>query len=310
MKYFIKSLILFSLFTSFTYILMVCLWGDYTGYKLKKNLIYEIGVTGHTYSRLKEAKEVKNVDILFLGASNSFRSFDSRIFQNAGYKTFNLGTNAQTPLQTKVLLNRYLNRINPKIIIYSVAPVLLSIDGVESSLDVFANDRNDLESVKLALKQNNIKVYNTLIYAFYNEMLNRNNNFSESIKHGYDTYIEGGFVENKTHYSAANKKNEVYYIPFIDKQIKCFENNISMIKKLNFRLIIVYPPNNRFNYKTYTKNDAFDSIMVANAEYYNFNEILELDDSLHFMDNIHLNQNGVELFNKKLIEMLKAENQL
>ena len=40
------------------------------------------------------------------------------------------------------------------------------------------------------------------------------------------------------------------------------------------------------------------------SEYYNFNEILTLNDSLSFYDYDHLNQNGVELFNKKLIELL------
>jgi hypothetical protein len=38
--------------------------------------------------------------------------------------------------------------------------------------------------------------------------------------------------------------------------------------------------------------------------YYNFNELLELEDELHFYDEDHLNQSGVEIFSAKLIEIL------
>jgi hypothetical protein len=41
------------------------------------------------------------------------------------------------------------------------------------------------------------------------------------------------------------------------------------------------------------------------ADYYNFNEMMSLNDSLHFYDAHHHNQNGVELFNEKLIEVIE-----
>ena len=37
----------------------------------------------------------------------------------------------------------------------------------------------------------------------------------------------------------------------------------------------------------------------------NTDELISLNDSLHFYDSDHLNQNGVVIFNKKLIEVLK-----
>lgn len=286
---------------------MICIWGDNADYKLKENLIYEVGSVGHSFTRLKEVKEVKNVDILFLGASNCYHSFDTRIFKKAGYTSFNLGTNAQTPLQTSVLLNRYLEDLNPEIIIYAMAPVLLTIDGVESSLDIIANDKNDFESVKLAIKQNNMKVYNTLIYATYNDLLQRNKYFVEDSLHYDNRYITGGYEENRNTFSNPDNKIEVYNIPFKAQQIKCFQNNVSYIKKHGIRLFIVYPPNNSLNYKAYTKNVVFDSIINKNGEYYNFNKIIALDDSLHFCDQTHLNQFGTEIFNQKLIEILKTQ---
>jgi hypothetical protein len=40
--------------------------------------------------------------------------------------------------------------------------------------------------------------------------------------------------------------------------------------------------------------------------YYNFNKCMDLDDSLDFMDDSHLNHNGVVTFNKQLLDTLKT----
>ena len=40
------------------------------------------------------------------------------------------------------------------------------------------------------------------------------------------------------------------------------------------------------------------------SRYYNFNNLISLDDSLHFYDPHHLNQLGVETFNTNLIDLL------
>lgn len=48
--------------------------------------------------------------------------------------------------------------------------------------------------------------------------------------------------------------------------------------------------------------------MQKYGEYYDFNGLPELDDSLHFYDNVHLNQEGVEIFNKIVIEILFGKN--
>src|SRR5690554_4580115 len=100
-------------------------------------------------------------------------------------------------MQTKVLLDRYLTSLNPKVVIYEVYPVVFTLDGVESSLDIIANDENDLNSIEMALKIDNIKTYNTLLYGFTCDFLSLNKSFIEPVVKGNDKYISGGFVEKK-----------------------------------------------------------------------------------------------------------------
>jgi len=255
------------------------------------------------HSRLAEIKNYSDVDILFLGSSHAYRGFDTRTFLNDGYKSFNLGSSSQTPLQTKVLIKRYLKNLNPKLVIYEVFPTTFSIDGVESTLDIIANDVNDSLSLKLVLENNNIKSYNTLIYGYMQDFMGLNKSFSEPIIKGKDKYISGGFVEKELSFYKPIEF-ETKEISLRNNQLESFSEIVQILKNQNIELILVYAPIPSVNYNRFSNNYYFDSIMSSYSIYYNFNEILSLNDSLHFYDSHHLNQNGVDIFNKKLIEIL------
>ena len=300
---FISNTILFLLFTSLFYLTSLFFWGSYAPSIFKPNINFRIGSYGHMYSRLSEIKNYGDVDILFLGSSHAYRGFDTRIFLNNGYKSFNLGSSAQTPAQTKVLLKRYMESFNPELVIYEVYPTTFTIDGVESSLDIIANDKNDSHSFKMALKINNIKIYNTLIYSLTLDLLGLNKSFSEPIIKGNDKYISGGYVEKKVGFYQP-KNFEKKEILLRDHQLASFSEIIQMVEHKNIELILLYAPIPSANYSSYINNRYFDSIMRQYSEYYNFNEIITLNDTLYFYDSHHLNQDGVNIFNKKLIELL------
>lgn len=306
MSRFLKNIFLFAVIVIIAYPFLIFLSGYLSiPYVLKnKNLNYRIGSYGHMFTRINEVKQLNgNIDILFLGSSHSYRGFDPRNFKDKN--TFNFGSSSQSPIQTKILLERYLDSINPKLVIYEVFPSTFSSDGVESSLDLIANDKNDLKSVKMAFELNNIKTYNTLIYAGFADFLNLNKNFVEPIQKGNDTYISGGFVEKEIGYFKFidYPKNEW---KFKDSQIKEFNECLQILKKKNIKTILVFAPITPRLYNSYTNNNYVDSTFDSyNLEYYNFNEIIQLNDSLDFYDNDHLNQQGVKQFNQKLIEVLK-----
>ncbi len=303
MKKFISNIIFFLLFTSLFYLTFLFVWGRYSPSIFKPNINYRIGSYGHMSSRLSEIKNYGDVDILFLGSSHAYRGFDTRIFLDNGYKSFNLGSSSQTPAQTKVLLKRYLESLNPELVIYEVYPATFTIDGVESSLDIIANDINDSHSFKMALKNNNIKTYNTLIYGFIRDLLGLNKSFSEPIIKGKDKYISGGYVEKEIGFYQPTEF-EKKEISIRDYQLESFSEIVQMVKNKDIELILVYAPIPSVNYNSYSNNHYFDSIMKRYSEYYNFNEILTLNDLLYFYDYHHLNQNGVNIFNKKIIELL------
>jgi hypothetical protein len=285
------------------YPLFIIFWGNYAPDPLKKNLNYPLGAYGHMYSRIQNIKEVRDVDILFLGSSHAYRGFDPRIFKQYGLNTFNLGSNAQSHVQTEILLKRHLDEIDPKLIIYEVYPGTFSSDGVESSLDIIANDKNDFESIRMALAQNHIKVYNALIYGFYRDLFRKNINYKEELVKGEDKYIEGGFVEKELKYFEPMEFEENNW-DLNGRQYEYFERVLLFIEERNIPVILVEAPITESMYKSFGNNSEFDAKMKQYGVYYNFNELIDLDDKLHFYNSHHLNQNGVKIFNTKLIEIL------
>lgn len=308
MNIFIKKILFFFLFLVIFYPIVLFLWGSYTASSIFPNLISCHGEYSLSHTRFKEAQNFDDVDVLFLGSSHTYRGFDPRIFEKEGIKSFNLGSSSQTPLQTKVLLNRYLEQLNPKLVIYEVYPGTFCIDGVESSLDIILNDENDFNSIKMALFINNIKVYNALIYSIIRDMIGLTSDYNNRpLADGVDHYISGGFVEREIQFNKKiNYKSQNWVIN--EKQIDVFKKNIDYIKERNIKVVLVQAPITQSLYKSYSNNNTFDSLMNSFSEYYNFNDIICLDDSLHFYDNNHLNKIGVELFDNTLINVFKENS--
>lgn len=286
------------------YFTMTIVFGEYIGQEYRKNLTYIKGSSGHVNTRLKDAGTSKSVDLLFLGSSHAYRGFDTRIFQQNGWTCFNLGSSSQTAFQTRLLLSRYLDNLSPKVVVFEVYPEMFCVDGIEASLDILANDETDLGALKMALKQNNIRVYNTLIYGFYSDMLGRNRVFTEERIKGEDRYVSGGYVEKKLKYfrNDEHPKNEW---SFNEEQFEEFEKILHELERRKIRIILVQAPITKALYGSYSNSKEFDQRMEQYGSYYNFNGMLPLDDSLHFYDRHHLNQKGVEIFNNALLDILK-----
>jgi hypothetical protein len=302
MKILLVKLLKFSLVLIVIYPLLVVAFFDFDASILTKNINYRIGSYGHLNTRLKEVKNTKNIDILFLGASHTYRGFDPRIFNKHGYQCFNLGSSAQTPIQTEVLLHRYIDHLKPKLIVFDVYPLIFNIDGVESASDLISNDKNDLQSVRMAFIENQLTVYNTLIYAFGQQIKQVHDTIHEKIKVKNDTYISGGFVESDLLYNKKWKLHqELKPLEFRNDQLAAFNRIIKLIKNKNIKLLLVQVPTSKKVFQSVSNMRYCDSLLSTYGNYINYNYLLNLNDSAHFSDPDHLNQQGVIIFNNFMI---------
>lgn len=299
----IKNIAVFIFLGIGLYLVVLVCWGEFMPAIFKKNVNYSLGAYGHMYTRSREATGYGKVDILFIGSSHAYRGFDTRIAKEYGYESFNLGSSAQTPVQTKLLLNRYLDKLQPKILVYEVCPEIFMNDGVESSLDMIANTTIDANTIKMVFSINNIKIYNSLLYGYYRQLFGRDKNFTEKPVILLDTYIPGGFVERSMEKdtTAVIEDTNIAWQPKT-YQLSAFHDLLATVKQRNIRLVLVQSPVTKKKYLKRSDNSIMDGLFSARGEYYNFNELLRLSDSLDFYNEDHLNQKGVIVFNRALLD--------
>lgn len=304
MRTFVFRLVQFVVVVLLAYPLGVCLWGMAMPDYFKPNLNYRLGANGHLYSRIQEVTALeKPVDVLVLGSSHAYRGFDPRIFTEHGYHMFNLGSSAQTPLQTEVLVRRYFDKLLPKYVLFEVYPAMFSADGVESAVDLVANAPNDWSSVEMAWNVQNLKVYNTLIFGLFAEATGLYADYIEPVHKGVDTYVEGGFVEREIAYNSPAELSATVGEP-LPKQLAAFRQTVRYLAAHDVQLVFVYTPVTSARYLIDGKCAALESVLAEPFPFYDFNTMLTLDDSLHFYDGDHLNQSGVRLFNEQLLNKL------
>lgn len=298
---FIIKVFAFGLFAAFTYLILLLIFGISLPNRLKKNLSYR-RASGYTLTRLQEAKRTHDVDILFLGSSHAFRGFDPRIFSKAGYKTFNLGTMAQTPSETELLVDRYIDKMQPRIVVYEVYGKTFCLDGIESASDIISNDKNDLFSLILAADHPHLKIVNTLLFSELLDFLNLDRK-SETYTVKGDEYVAGGYV------SCENTTYEVHHPEeswiTLEEKFVIFERIIRKLESRNIKLLLVQAPIPQARYQQITNRQDFDTKIAKYGPYLNFNYITAVNDTLDFYDTHHLNQNGVAKFNNDLIPHLK-----
>ncbi len=84
---------------------------------------------------------------------------------------------------------------------------------------------------------------------------------------------------------------------------------IELLKKNKIQYILVQAPVTKKLYNSFENKLSIDSIYSNLGSYYNFNNTMNLNDSL-FYDTHHLNQNGVTLFNKEFLKVVLDDKKL
>ena len=283
--------------------------------------------SAHHELRLTELKfsedfeNYHNADILFIGPSTAYRSFDVREFEKRGYKVFNMGTTSQHPAQTYLLLQRYIDTIQPKFVVITVLP---HSSPVESTLDFlwsdFENDKLHWEWIKLRMAISckswymiNTWIFNAFWHHIYNPLRVYYGRISKEDRTlvgeervvGIEKYIRGGYVErqeNLTCGMAPRKQIDIKYYPI---QFDYMKRCIKLLQSRNIPYLLVEAPLQPSFYENYTNHAEWEQ-RLANYPYINYNERIHLNDTTDFYDTHHMNKYGVAKFDSLFVEDLST----
>lgn len=297
MKKLLRRIALFLPTALVGYLLLLWLLGD-LGWVRSANTT--MGNTGHLNSRIKDIRNYHNVDLLFLGSSHSYRTFDTRFYEANGYRCFNLGSSNQTPTQTYVLLKEYLDSLSPRQVIFEVHPDIMDQDGIESAVDLLANAPLTCEMTKMALRTKNMRVFNTWLYASYNQKIcHRLDRFVEDSIIEHSAYIPGGYVEINA------KQFEVKRYPRKDitirpEQMEYLKKCLNLLKEKDIPYLLVEVQDAEQLRKTFKNHDWFEAQMSSLGPYRY--KVLPMVDTIHFCNSNHLYIPGIVLFNNDLVK--------
>jgi hypothetical protein len=252
----------------------------------------------------KTLETIQHVDYLIIGSSHAYRNFNPAIFEQNGFTCFNIGSSSQTPSNSYALLEQYITKCNN--VIYEVYPVTLAIEGTEA----FYILNNDLENFttlsNMALYVNNFRTYNLLSMHYW--LKQSVQNLTVDTARFYKGYVATyDSVKASINYDSItlNKKT-------IDAQIHFIEKAISLCKKHNKPISLVYAP---VPSKLIIKDEehAIKKLnQLANKHsivFLNWGRNHNLNDAHHFFDDDHLNAAGVDLFNTYLLDKIQKADE-
>ena len=298
---FLRNLAAMMLVAVLTYVVCLCLAGDLLPHYLLPNLTYKKENSSHTYTRLREVKTVSDVDVLFIGASFTYRSFDTRYLDTVGLKSFNLGTSGQTPIQTEMLLEQHLTRLKPEVVVTTVTPDLLRSDGVGAMIDILPGAQFDWSIWERVVSMRNWKVWNTAIYSCYRSWMD-GPTFEWPLPVDGSSYVSGGYTDNPDARFTGGLEAPLTD-PFLDNQLRAVKRVDDLLRSSGAEVIYVQAPVTQKLLARGEEREAMNAVYGPLGGYTPASTFdLGLVDTLHFADANHLNSAGAGVFTKAFID--------
>ncbi|WP_313101484.1 hypothetical protein [Epilithonimonas sp.] len=269
---------------------------------------------GFTARKFEEIQSEKKLDILILGSSLATRNYDSRVFEESDYRSFNLGVSSQKPNMTNIIAEEYLEKINVKVLVIDVNPYLMLTPDSYETVNLIMNSPFTTYDLDLFESAPSIMAFNSLIikYTGFAEK-DRLKKIKDSISDINDRYVGRGFVNTNAIYDKNKKTPNIKIKDFnpLKNQIESLENLISSLKDKRIHYVLVLSPLNKTYFKTSKVSEKqFRSLSKTYfgkyGNYIDSNNLESYADS-DFMDFSHLNATGAQKFTKALLPILKAE---
>jgi hypothetical protein len=274
------------------------------------NLTVRPGST--TLLRLRELRDASNLDVLFLGSSHCYCSFDTEYFARMGLRTFNMGTAGQHPVITRWLFDRNVDRLAPKLIVYEAYDGNFTGDGVESYFDICQNVEMDSGLVRLGIELRDVRATNALVGRLLEYDRIALNDVEPRLP-ALQTYVAGGYVRIDDYWDGTlpNHSGTRRFRP------RQFEQVAAVVEGARSRgipiVFVVQPlPKAARNWLPgLRERKEFISRFAAklHVPIYRF-EGLPLDDQKHFADDDHLNADGVAIFGPSVYRTLTEQGHI
>lgn len=255
--------------------------------------------------KMKDWDPAARWDAIVIGSSHAYRGYDPRVFAERGYRMFNLGSTAQTPLSSYVVLKHYVDSTNTRLVIMDMYENAFDQDGAESVSDLTANLSSDAAAAELAFDYGDPRGLNM----FTLRMMNK----GTPARYGDKDYKGAGFSVK-----ADSLKGPVHYdtgrpLRLHPKQLRYFQRCMDLCAERGITLVLAthfYPhASDRARHAVFVH--AIDSVLTGReVRWFDLSYAHRLSDRDHFSDRNHLNAAGARIFTDRLLDSLGTNGYL
>lgn len=309
---FVGRVVLFCALTSVVYLVVVFAAvnsgpGVQAAVRRYTNIPVGVAVRGDSsLLRFREFRDQRGLDVLFVGSSHCYRSFDPRFYESRGLRTFNMGSTSQTPLNSYYLLRDDIERLKPELMVIELYWETLSNDGLESFLDLNENLPLTAELAEMALATRNPRAVNAMLA----RMLELGRPPADSLRlelGRWDTYVEGGYVERSDAFRGSMEVDD-HQVKLKGRQLDYLARVIEMARAAGSRVVLVIQPVPLRTRQAVVNlgevTGRLHRFAAANeVVLLDFNEEMQLGPDDYF-DHHHLSRSGAEAFNARLLARL------
>jgi hypothetical protein len=235
-------------------------------------------------------------DAIVLGSSHAYRGYDPRIFEQAGVSVFNAGTSAQNAKGSLVLYNEYL-KDRADVFILDIYDPVFELEGTESNMRLIQNVPTN--AAAFALVKQEVKMYTLNALAVRLASLNVKDEAPNA------DYIKNGFCEKKGILYAVEPLNDSVFNAN-EEMFLAFESMIKQMQSDGKRIVLCsHPLPASAGLRNYHEKflARFSPIIERlGVPYIDLTYYTEGFGINEFADLSHLNQQGVELYNRLLLQ--------
>lgn len=278
--------------------------------------LVEPGGEYQSLRRFRDAQRIADrnepVDVVVFGSSHAYRGFDPRLFAEAGLRLVNLGSTNQTPLNSRFLVERYVPRLRPKLVLFEIYYATLAGDGFESSRDLVVNTPWTWEMQRMAFATRHLGAIEFTFAKGLGLVADERGVGQRPI--AGERYVPGGYCEAGGPRDAIAVR-EPFEVALLPRQLDFLVEASAMAREHGAKVMWVSHPLPSDHLAALVNGaEIHDTIAgaadEANVVYVDFSRELDLDPIAHFADFHHLDGAGVQIFDRAVIARLQTDGYL
>lgn len=256
---------------------------------------------GDSWTRFHEFDRAKRYDAIIIGSSHAYRGYDPGIFARRGFQVYNLGSSAQSPLNTLPLIKQYLDSAHCPLLIFDVYEGTFTNTGLESCADLTQNITSGKAAWDMVVNLRQIRGLNMIALRWCTP--HRQPYYTDPHP------IRDGFLVNGDSARSSIKPVADTTINMQQRQLELFADCVRLCKERGIRLVVSqHQARKGTNPKRHATFAASINGVLAGSgvPFLDFAFVPGLNDLDHFADNTHLNAAGARIFTGQLVDSLAS----